>query len=222
MNKTRIVNFFKKYGHIWTLSYAFLYLPWFAYLERTVTRRYHVMHSQLDDLIPFNEYFIIPYLLWSIYVAGALAYFFFTSKENYYHLCTYLFAGMTISLLICTIFPNGTDLRPVIDPDKNLCSYLVSLIYRADTCTNVFPSIHVYNSICVHVALTKSRALQDRRLVRIGSAVLMVAICMATVSLKQHSVIDVAGGILAAIVIYPFAYSGGYSRAKQTGKVAVR
>ena len=52
MNKTRIVNFFKKYGHIWTLSYAFLYLPWFAYLERTVTRRYHVMHSQLDDLIP--------------------------------------------------------------------------------------------------------------------------------------------------------------------------
>ena len=126
MNKTRIVNFFKKYGHIWTLSYAFLYLPWFAYLERTVTRRYHVMHSQLDDLIPFNEYFIIPYLLWFIYVAGALAYFFFTSKENYYQLCTYLFAGMTISLLICTIFPNGTDLRPVTDPDKNLGSYLVS------------------------------------------------------------------------------------------------
>ena len=60
--------------------------------------------------------------------------------------------------------------------DKNLCSYLVSLIYRADTCTNVFPSIHVYHSICVHVALTKSRALQDRRLVRIGSEVLMVAI----------------------------------------------
>ena len=45
---------------------------------------------------------------------------------------------------------------------------------------------------------------------------------MATVYLKQHSVISVSGGSMADIVIYPFAYSGGYSRAKQTGKVAVR
>ena len=60
------------------------------------------MHTTLDDLIPFNEYFIVPYLLWFLYVAAAIAYFFFTSKDDYYRLCTFLFTGMTISLLVCT------------------------------------------------------------------------------------------------------------------------
>lgn len=225
MIRTRISNFLKKYGHIWTLSYAFLYLPWFLHLEETVGKggsRYHIMHSQLDDLIPFNEYFIIPYLLWFVYVAGTLAYFFFVSKENYYRLCTYLFAGMTISLLICSVFPNGTDFRPMVDPDKNIFSAMVAALYRTDTCTNVFPSIHVYNSICTHVAIMKAESLKDRRLIRTASFVMMVSICLATVFLKQHSVIDVAGGILAAIVIYPLAYSGEYAVEKRTGKVAIR
>ena len=62
----------KKYGHIWTLGYAFIYLPWFFHLEKTVTRDYAVMHTVLDDYIPFIEYFIIPYLLWFVYVGGSM------------------------------------------------------------------------------------------------------------------------------------------------------
>lgn len=108
----------KKYSHAWLLGYAFIYLPWFMYLEKTVTSNYHIMYIALDDLIPFNEYFIIPYLLWFFYVAGAIGFFFLTDVKSYYKLCTMLFTGMTISLMICTVFPNGTDFRPVIDPSK--------------------------------------------------------------------------------------------------------
>ena len=43
---------------------------------------------------------------------------------------------------------------------------------------------------------------------RILSGILMVAICMATVSLKQHSVLDVAGAILLSAAIYPLVYAG--------------
>lgn len=35
----------KKYGHIWIMAYFAIYLPWFLYLEKHVTTRYHVMHS---------------------------------------------------------------------------------------------------------------------------------------------------------------------------------
>ena len=70
----------KKYGHVWILSYGLIYLPWFAALQQNVGKPYHVMHTALDDLIPFNEYFIVPYLLWFLYVAAAIAYFFFTSR----------------------------------------------------------------------------------------------------------------------------------------------
>ena len=102
-------QFIKKYGHVWILSYGLIYLPWFARLQENVGKPYNVMHVGLDDYIPFNEYFIVPYLLWFLYVGGTIAYFFFRSKEDYYRLCTFLFTGMTISLLVCTLFPNGTD-----------------------------------------------------------------------------------------------------------------
>ena len=95
----------KKYGHIWILGYGFIYLTWFMHLEKTVTSNYHIMHSSLDDMIPFNEYFVIPYLLWFAYVTAAIAYLFFKNKEEYYRLCAFLFTGMTLSLLICTLSP---------------------------------------------------------------------------------------------------------------------
>ena len=214
---TRILAFVLKYKHAWLLLYAFIYLPWFCYLEKTVTRNFHVMHASLDDLIPFNEYFIVPYLLWFLYVGAAIFYFLITSKEDYYKLCIFLFSGMTISLIICTFFRNSTDRRPVIDPDKNIFTALVASIYRPATCTNVFPSIHVYNSICVHIAVARSERLRGHRLIRLGSGLLMISICMATVFLKQHSVIDLIGAVILAYVIYGIVY--GYSWSAQDKKV---
>ncbi|GLB30511.1 inositol phosphorylceramide synthase [Lacrimispora amygdalina] len=196
-----------KYRHVWFLSYAFLYLPWFFYLEKTVTSNYHIMHIALDDYIPFNEYFIIPYLMWFAYVAVSICYFFFHDVKEYYRLCTMLFTGMTISLVICTVFPNGTDFRPLVDPNKNIPSAIVYLLYSADTCTNVFPSIHVYNSICVHIAVCRSERLKKYGLLRTGSFVLMVSICLATVFLKQHSAFDGLGSIAMAYIMYQFVYS---------------
>lgn len=206
----------KKYGHIWTLGYAFIYLPWFFHLEQTVTRDYAVMHTGLDDYIPFNEYFIIPYLLWFVYVGGALMYFFFTNKQDYYKLCTFLFVGMTVSLLICTFFPNGTDLRVSVDPSKNLCSWLVSVVHAADTSTNVFPSIHAFNSFGVHFAVINSCALKKNRLIRCGSFALMVSICLSTMFLKQHSAIDVTGAMILAYVLYPLVYGTNPATSQRT------
>lgn len=217
---SKFKDFIKKYKHAWILAYAFIYLPWFLYLEKTVTNDYYVLHTRMDDMIPFNEYFIIPYLLWFVYVAGAIIYFFFTNKHDYYRLCTYLFAGMTISLLICTIFPNGTDLRTTVDPGKNICSWLVSVLHSADTSTNIFPSIHVFNSIGVHIALMHSQTFRDKPAVLRGSFILMVAICMATVTLKQHSIVDVFGACLMAYVLYPAVYGSEFAigRRKVTRK----
>lgn len=213
----RIKSFFLKYRHMWLLSYAFVYLPWFCYLEKTITRDYHVMHVALDDYIPFNEYFIIPYMLWFVYVAGTLLYFMFKSREDYYKMCIFLFSGMTISLIICTFFHNGTDFRPVIDPDKNIFSAMVASLYKADTCTNVFPSIHVYNSIGTHIAIVKSELFRNRPMIRFGSGILTVSICLSTVFLKQHSVVDGIGAIIIAYVLYSIVY--GYSFLTQDKKV---
>lgn len=201
----------QKYKHIWILSYAFIYIPWFIYLERTVTKDYYNIHVRLDDFIPFNEYFIIPYLLWFLYVAGTILFFFFTDKHEYYKVCTFLFTGMTVSLVICTFFHNGTDLRPVVDPDKNICSWLVSMLHSADTSTNIFPSIHAFNSIGVHLAITNSKSLQKHSFICNASFLLMISICLSTVFLKQHSVVDIVGSVVMAYAIYPFVYGHVYA-----------
>ena len=212
-----IKAFLYKYRHAWILSYSFIYIPWFCYLEKTVTRNYHVMHVALDDFIPFNEYFIVPYMMWFLYVAGAILYFLLTSKEDFYRICTFLFSGMTISLIICTFFRNGTDFRPALDSGKNIFTSMVAALYRTDTPTNVFPSIHVYNSIGTHIAIMKSEALRKHRLVRAGSGILMVSICLTTVFLKQHSVIDMIGAAIMAYVIYGIVY--GYNWSTEEKKV---
>lgn len=201
----------QRYKHAWTLLYFAIYLPWFFFLEKTVTTDYYVMHITLDDYIPFNEYFIIPYLLWFLYVAATLIFFFFADKQEYYRLFAFLAIGMTVSLIVCSVFPNGTDLRPVIDPDKNIFTALVSVLWKGDTCTNVFPSVHVFNSLAVHIAIMRSRHLTKQRWIRVSSFVLMTMVCLATVFLKQHSAIDGFASLLLAFVLYQILYSGSYA-----------
>ena len=140
----------KKYKHAWILSYLILYLAWFAFLEKTVTGRFHVVHMAVDDYIPFCEYFIIPYLLWFGYVAAAVIYFFFHNVSDYYKLCCFLFVGMTVFLVASTIYPNGHYLRPSVFRNDNIFTTLVQYLYATDTATNLFPSIHVYLSL-IHI-----------------------------------------------------------------------
>ena len=56
----------KRYKHILIIpAYAVFYLLGFFWLENKVTKNYHIIHMPLDDMIPFCEYFVIPYFLWS-------------------------------------------------------------------------------------------------------------------------------------------------------------
>lgn len=196
----------KKYKHAWILSYLLIYLCWFAYLEKTVTSRFHVVHMAVDDYIPFIEYFIVPYLLWFLYVAAAVVYFFFTNVSDYYKLCCVLFVGMTLFLVISTVYPNGHYLRPSVFKNDSIFTTLVQWLYSADTSTNLFPSIHVYNSLAVHMAVSRSGKLRQYKWIQAGSALLMISIVLSTMFLKQHSVFDVITAFLLAAVMYVLVY----------------
>ena len=201
-----IKELFDKYHHAWVFLYGFIYMPWFSWLEKHVTSNYFVIHSVFDDYIPFIEIFIIPYLLWFVYVSGTVLYFFFTDKQGFYRICTLLITGMTLFLIICTIFPNGLNLRPSTFARDNIFVDLVRFIYRADTSTNVLPSLHVYNSIGCYIAIRNSQKLRQYKWVQNGSLVLTVSIVLSTMFLKQHSVVDVIAAIVMIYFIYQFVY----------------
>lgn len=199
-------EFFKKYKHAVTWIYFAIYLPWFVYLEKHVVKSYHVIHMNIDDKIPFNEVFIIPYMLWFAYVAVTFLYFFFNDIRSYRKMCVFLFSGMTIFLFISTIYPNGHLLRPTTFEHNNIFTQLVSALYKADTPTNLFPSIHVYNSIGTHLAIVKSEKLKGKKVLCLASFVLMTLIIMSTVLLKQHSVFDVITAFIMAGGAYSLVY----------------
>lgn len=210
--KTKALKLLKKYKHAWVFSYAFLYMPWFLYLEKHVTTDYFVIHSIIDDYIPFVEYFIVPYLLWFVFIAVVFLYFFFTDVEGFYKLAKLSFIGMTIFLVISTLMPNGLMLRPQYFPRDNVFTDMVRMLYRTDTPTNVFPSLHVFNSLAACIAINESQALQKHKKVCWGAYVLAGLIILATVFLKQHSVIDVMGAFVMAYALYQFVYASERQR----------
>jgi membrane-associated phospholipid phosphatase len=197
-----------KYGH----ALAFLYLPvyfgWFAILEKLITSEYANIHIRLDDYIPFNEVFIIPYVIWYFFVLGSLIFTCFTSREEFCKHSAFLISGLTISLIIYTIWPNGQSMRPDLDAlgRDNIFVDMVRYLYSIDTCTNVLPSGHVYMSLVTCVALAKSERLKRKWLVQTLQIALTVSICLATVFLKQHSAVDGFASIVLATAIYPFVY----------------
>lgn len=199
------IDFYHRNRQAVFLLYFLIYLPWFYLLERAVVPEYWI-HTRLDDWIPFCEYFVIPYLFWFAYVALAMVFFYRRSRGEFSRLCLFLFTGMTICLILYGLFPNGHHLRPWRFEHSNAFTELVRLIYMADSCTNVCPSIHTLNSIGVQIAVWRSPLLRGRPWVRYGSLAVCVSIILSTVFLKQHSVLDVFTAAALACPLYVLAY----------------
>lgn len=200
------MKYFYKYKHaIPLIIYAAIYSIWFSHLEETIDD-YELIHVALDDYIPFCEVFIVPYLLWFIYMAVVVGYFFFKDKDDYFKSCTFLFTGMTVFLLISTIWPNGQNLRPYIMPRDNIFTQMISVLYKTDTPTNLWPSIHVYNSLGCHLAIMKSRHFENKKGIRTASLILCISIIMSTMFIKQHSVFDVTTAFIMASIVYLIVY----------------
>ena len=200
-------SLYLKYRHAIPLAiYMGIYLTWFAWLEAHNSRDYTVIHVNLDDYLPLCEEFIVPDLLWFAYVAVVVVFLFFRNKQEYYRCCAFLFTGMTIFLIISTLWPNGHHLRLAEMPRDNVFTQAVAALWRIDTPTNLWPSIHVYNSMGAHFAVMRSSALRERKGIRIASGILAFSIILSTMFLKQHSVFDVATGLALGAVMYVLVY----------------
>ena len=192
-------NWFSR--HLWAISvcYFVFYFILFFTLEQVLEPKY-LIHSPLDDRIPFCEWFIIPYASWFFLIAGALLWSLFHSREDYLRLCFLMYTGMTLCLLIYVIAPNGLNLRVELTRD-NWASKLVGMLQSVDTPTNVCPSIHVVVTLAINIVMLRSRAWRGRWIAKCLITALAVLICASTVFLKQHSVIDVFWGIVVAAVL---------------------
>ena len=214
LRDTKIMKFLKDQNVsqiIPFLLYLVFYMIWFSILERLPRTRFFDLSSELDTYIPFIVEFIIPYLSWFLFQAVWVVFVFFVDRKTYEQLTTMLMIGMTVFLVVSTFLPTKISLRPYYIESRGICAFLVRRLWAVDTPTNVTPSIHVYNSLCVMIAVWKT----DARLVRsMASKVFMTLfgflIILSTMFLKQHSFSDVliatGFGLFSYILVYRMGY----------------
>lgn len=154
----------------------------------------------LDDWIPFLSVFIIIYIL--AYLHWIIGYIVISreSKEKCVFIVTADILAKMMCLFLFLVLPTFIE-RPTVVP-HDLLSFLTNFIYKMDEPVNLFPSIHCLESYmvfrgCLNLNVSKSY--------KVGMGIFMVLVCLSTVFVKQHVVVDIVGGVLIAEVSYQLA-----------------
>ncbi len=157
-------------------------------------KNYHIMETGLDRKIPLIPWTIIIYfgcyLFWIINYYLALR----QEEKDFWS----FFGGDFLSKLICCfffIFLPTTLNRPEIH-ENGLFGFAMNFLYQVDTPDNLFPSVHCLTSWLCYICVRKNRSVPGWY--KWFSMLFAIAVCISTVTTKQHVVVDIFSGILAA------------------------
>ena len=109
MEISRGLKFWLKNKYWIYLLYIPIYLVGFFVVEAIVDGScdYWVSYAPLDDLIPFTDWFVIPYELWYPFMAVVGFYLLFElilDISGYLYFLVYLFLGLVCTIILPLVF----------------------------------------------------------------------------------------------------------------------
>ncbi|MCB2356233.1 phosphatase PAP2 family protein [Clostridium estertheticum] len=152
----------------------------------------------VDKLIPFNKFFILPYISWYIFIAIFSVILCIYDKEKYFKLLITLDLGMIMCYIIYYFYPTYVP-RPII-LGTDFFSNLVLRLYAVDNPYNCFPSIHVLNSVLITLYIYESEMVS--KCIKAICIIMSFSIVLSTMFIKQHYFADVIAGIIFAFILY--------------------
>ncbi len=158
----------------------------------------HIIYSPIDDLIPFNEVFVLAYIFWYFLIVFSLGYFLLYSIQSFKRLQVYIIITQVIAMAVYIAYPSVQNLRPDHFLNDNIFTKILSLIYSFDTPTGVCPSLHCAYSI--GIASVWSREKSASNCTKIIMWIFAFVICLSTMFVKQHSVVDFIAAIPVCVV----------------------
>ncbi len=214
----------EKYKHILLLLFWPVYGVLFTFTERAYERimkmvglDYYPVKCDLDSIIPFNEFFLIPYMFWFLNIVLVLGYTLFFDTSCFKSTMKFFMITYLCAIFIYFIFPTEQNLRPSEFIRDNFLTDFMREFYQFDTNTNVCPSIHVMGALACLASTFHAKHL-DKLCIRIPSVIMAILICASTVFLKQHSVIDVIAALPICAVAYLISFRD--YRVKPNKKIA--
>lgn len=198
-----------QFSHLKLLAGWIFYFTAYVLTERLIpAENCFPVHCWLDDVIPFCEWFLIPYVGWYLLIVGSLLYFLLYHVDSFKKLQTYIIITQAVAVVIYILLPSRQDLRPELFPRDNFLTRCTAFIYSVDTNTGVCPSLHVAYSLGIASVWLKEKAAC--RMWKACVVVAVVLICLSTLFLKQHSAVDAFAALpvclLAEVVLYGKSY----------------
>lgn len=168
----------------------------------------HVIHCRIDDIIPFCEWFVIPYVLWYLLIAFSLLYFALYNVDSFKKLQTYIIITQIVAMIVYIVYPSCQNLRPTEFARDNFLTDIVGLLYTLDTNTGVCPSLHCAYSIGIASVWVKEKNISW--VFKTFIVIFAVLICLSTMFIKQHSAVDFFAALpvclLAEILVFKVFY----------------
>ena len=213
---SKIIDYVKTHKYALVVLYWPVHTLWYEIIRlRDAAGDVTFIHSPLDDAIPFIEWFSIPYCLWFPYIAAVLIYTLIKDKRDFLRASALVTACMFVPMVICTLFPNG--LEPSMRPDfetlgrSNLGTLLTQFVYATDSPPRcVMPSMHCAVSVVLFAATLKSRSTRGMTAAKIASGALSLLIILATVFIKQHSILDLFAGVSFGLFAVAAVFAAEY------------
>ena len=168
----------------------------------------HIIHSPLDDMIPFDERFLIFYVSWYVWIVLSLLYFLLYDIDKFKELQTFIIITQIGAMLVYIVYPSIQDLRPSVFPRQNVLTWLLGLIYRFDTPTGVCPSLHVAYSMGIMSCWLKYDDCSKK--FKVGMVILAVMVSISTAFVKQHSVVDIFWAVPLSLLAEAIVYGKKY------------
>lgn len=168
----------------------------------------HVIHCALDDVIPFCEWFLLPYVFWYALIVFSLGYFLLYDVDSFKKLQTYIIITQVIAMIVYIVYPNCQNLRPAEFSRDNFLTDCIGFLYSFDTNTGVCPSLHCAYSIGIASVWFKSK--DTSWIWKAFVLVAVILICLSTMFIKQHSAVDFFAALpvclIAEILVFKVFY----------------
>lgn len=198
-------------------SHLKLLLGWIGYfIAYFITENFiphdscYVVHCGLDDIVPFCELFVIPYVFWYLLIVFSLLYFMLYDIDSFKKLMTFIIITQVVAMIIYIAFPNRQDLRPLEFVRDNILTRVVGFLYSFDTNTNVCPSLHVAYSIGIASVWLKRK--ETSWWFKAFIVVVVILICLSTAFIKQHSVVDIFAALPVCLLAELWVFRKRYFR----------
>lgn len=166
------------------------------------------MTMSFDEAIPFLPWTIVIYL--GCFLFWVVNYYICAiqdkDRRNQFFCADAIAKG--ICLILFLLIPT-TNIRPEI-VDYDIWGILMKFLYRIDNADNLFPSIHCLVSWLCWIGVKNRKELPAWY--RYFSLMAAIAVCISTLTTRQHVIVDVIAGVSLAEISY---YISGFPKVRE-------